>query len=371
MLTTDTEVAIIGGGIIGMAVARELAHGGRKVVLLESETCGAESSSAAAGLLQPFAEEPHPGPYLEACRQALRDWPHWNAEVARESGQEIEISDWGTLFVAFNEGEEEHARGVAASVAAAGETTVEVDAEALHQLVPELARSPELAIHLPFEKRVDNVAFCAALVESCRRLGVEIHEHSPVSQARLAADHAIVESADWSGNCTQLVLAAGAWSGAISGLPSFPVRPWRGQMLVYDRCPWEWSGVIWCGHRYVVRRGEDQLLVGATLEDAGFDKSMTPEAVKDLLAVGAKLFPELAGREPTSRYAGLRPRSSDERPLLGRWRDSPLWLGTGHFRSGILLAPWSAKKLTDWMLGHEPEGENPFTPNRFSGLAPA
>lgn len=370
-MITDTDVAVIGGGIIGMAIARELSRAGREVVLLERETCGAEASSAAAGMLQPFAEEPQPGPYLEANRQALRDWPHWAAEVARESGREIEVTDWGAVFVAFNEAEEEHARGVAASVAAVGETAVELAADALHELVPQLATGSRMSIQIPFEKRVNNVAFCAALAESCRRQGVEIHEHSPVTQVRLAPEGATVESASWKGNCGQLVLAAGAWSGGISGLPSYPVRPWRGQILVYDNCPWEWTGAIWCGHRYAVRRAEDELLVGSTLEDAGFDKSVTPQAVQDLMAVAVKLFPDLAGREPSTRYAGLRPGSSDQRPLLGRWRDSPLWLATGHFKSGILLAPWSAKRLADWMLGNESEGENPFTPNRFSGLAPA
>ncbi len=370
-MTTDTDVVVIGGGIIGMAIARELARGGRKVVLLEREACGAEASSAAAGLLQPFAEEPQAGPYLDASLQSLSDWPHWCAEVARESGQEIELSDWGTLYVAFSEDEEEHARRAAASVAAAGQKAVELAAPAIGALVPDLAPDPRIAVHVPCERRVDNVAFCAALAHSCQRQGVEIHEHSPVSEARLAPDHAAIESGAWSGTCAQLVLAAGAWSGKIGGLPSFPVRPWRGQILVYDGCPWEWNGAVRCGHRYAVRRGEDQLLIGSTLEDAGFEKTMTSEAIADLMAVGAKLFPELANREPTSRYAGLRPGSSDERPLLGRWRDSPLWLATGHFRSGILLAPWSAQTLSDWMLGRETEGENPFSPNRFSGLAPA
>jgi len=354
-----------------MAVARELAGAGRRVVLLESGSCGGEASSAAAGLLQPFAEEPQPGPYLEASRQALRDWPHWSAEVARESGWEIELSDWGTLFVAYDEGEAEHGRGAAASAKLAKEEVVELDARRVKDLVPQLAPDPLSAIHLPFEKRVDNVGFCAALAEACRQLGVDIHEQSPVSEASLAADHAVVESREWRGSCSQLVLAAGAWSGGISGLPSFPIRPWRGQIIVYENCPWDWSGAIRCGRRYAVRRGEDELLIGSTLENAGFDKSTTAAAVDDLLAVAAKLFPMLSGREPDRRYAGLRPGSSDERPLLGRWRDSPLWLATGHFRSGILLAPWSARSLAGWMLERESEGENPFTPNRFSGLAPA
>lgn len=403
------DVVVIGGGLVGLACARELALAGRRVTLLERGTCGTEASAAAAGLLQPYAETPEPGAYLDACREALDLWPDWLDAVRAESGQEVELSDWGTLFVdlepetadaptdttstrAEAAGAALHAeslRGPRPSARSAGRipdsrqwvermqvalTALDVaferlDGEEVYRRLPQLAPGARDGLHLPQERRVHNQQACRAAAEACRRAGVELLEHAPVTGVELKSDGAHIESPAWSGEAGQVVLAAGAWSGGIPGLPAFPVRPRRGQMLHYHGCPWPWTGCLRAGRRYTVRRGADELLVGSTVEDVGFDKSTTTQVLDDLREFAETLLPPLRDLAPADGWAGLRPGTADDLPLLGSWRDTPLWLATGHFRSGILLAPWSARRLREWMTGTA-ETSNAFSPNRLAPPAP-
>lgn len=243
-----------------------------------------------------------------------------------------------------------------------------LDERETHRRLPQLAPDARRGLHLRQERRVHNQQACVAAAEACRRAGVELLEHAPVTRVELKSDRAHVESSAWSGEGGQLVLAAGAWSGGIPGLPAFPVRPRRGQMLHYRGCPWPWTGCLRAGRRYAVRRGTDELLVGSTVEDVGFDNSTTTQALDDLRAFAEALLPPLRDIAPADAWSGLRPGSADDLPLLGRWRDTPLWLATGHFRSGILLAPWSARQLREWMTGTSETG-NAFSPDRLERAA--
>lgn len=245
-----------------------------------------------------------------------------------------------------------------------GEPFEMLTAEETYRRVPQLAPGATAGLHLPQERRVHNAQACAAAAEACRRAGVELLEHTPVTGVELKSDRAQVESPAWSAEAGQVVLAAGAWSGRISGLPAFPVRPRRGQMLHYLGCPWPWTGCLRAGRRYAVRRGADELLVGSTVEDVGFDKSTTPQALDDLREFAEALLPPLRDVAPAGGWSGLRPGTADDLPLLGHWRDTPLWLATGHFRNGVLLAPWSARRLAAWMTRAAAETDNPFSPDR-------
>lgn len=384
------DVVVIGGGLVGLACARELALAGLRVTLLERGTCGTEASAAAAGLLQPYAEIPQPGPYLDACREALDLWPDWLDAVRAESGREVELSDWGTLVVdpppetANSSTDAPSSRAEAAGVptgripesqqwvermqtalTALGVHFEILDERETHHRLPQLAPGVRRGLHLRQERRVHNQEACAAAAEACRRAGVELLEHAPVTGVELKSDRAHVESSAWSGEAGQVVLAAGAWSGGIPGLPVFPVRPRRGQMLHYRGCAWPWTGCLRAGRRYAVRRGADELLIGSTVEDVGFDKSTTPQALDDLREFAEALLPPLRDIAPADAWSGLRPGSADDLPLLGRWHDTPLWLATGHFRSGILLAPWSARRLAAWSTRAAAEADNPFSPDRL------
>jgi glycine oxidase len=163
-----------------------------------------------------------------------------------------------------------------------------------------------------------------------------------------------------------LLLTAGAWSGQIAGLPAIPVRPVRGQMIRYEDIAWPWAGAIRAAGGYAVRRGRSGLLVGATVEEAGFTAVTTDAGLARLRAFAGRLFPALAARREAAAWAGLRPGTPDGLPLLGRLADLPVWVATGHYRSGILLAPWTAREVTMEIVAGAPSSTGPFSPLRFA-----
>jgi glycine oxidase len=162
-----------------------------------------------------------------------------------------------------------------------------------------------------------------------------------------------------------LVLAAGAWSGLIPELPPLPVRPVRGQMLLLGGIEWPWSGIVRRGASYTVRRGATGLLVGSTLENAGFDKHNTVEGVEGLLAFFRELFPYLGHARLETVWAGLRPGTADGLPILGPFPGWPVLAATGHYRNGILLAPWTAQEVARLAFGRDETEVPAFSPRRF------
>lgn len=362
------DVAVIGGGLVGLACALALAQRDLDVALYERKQAGAEASSAAAGLLEPFADVQPPGPLLTASLEALELWPDWLAAVCTASTQEVEFSDWGSLFVAGNDEELDLIERTQAAARAAGQPTQRLTPGEIATLVPQLAAGMLDGLRLSAERRVDNMAATKAAAAACRAAGVRLHESRSVDAVDLGPNDATLYHGTERSRADRVVLAAGAWSGRIDGLPSFPIVPRRGQIICYRGCAWSWDGCVRRGRHYALRRGVDRLLVGSTVEDVGFDRSTTGEAVASLEHFAQSLFPELMARRPAEAWAGLRPGSPDDLPLLGRWRDTPLWLAAGHFRAGILLAPWTARRLAEWMTTDREAGDNPFSPNRFDEL---
>jgi glycine oxidase len=161
-----------------------------------------------------------------------------------------------------------------------------------------------------------------------------------------------------------LLLAAGAWSGAIPGLPPLPVRPVRGQIVRLGGAAWPWRGIVRDREEYAVRRGEGSLLVGSTLEEAGFDASATAGGVRYLLDWARRLLPGLADAPIESLWAGLRPASPDAMPLIGPLPGLPVVVATGHYRNGIVLAPWTAHEVARIVQTGNP-GREIFSPTRF------
>ena len=367
---------VVGGGIIGLSVARELAGRGRTVTLLERGAPGREASAAAAGLLAPLAEVPEPGPLFDAARDSRDLWASFHAEIAEESGLPVEYDDSGSLVVAANEEEAAALDRLAAAAERVGEATEEVTPDEARALVPDLSAAVVRVLRLGGDHRVDNVAACAALAEACLRRGVEIltdvevrRVESAASGVRVAAGEAIYQAAT-------AVVAAGAWSSCLAGLSPLPVRPLRGQMLSLGGVEWPWRGPIRAGERYAVGRGlanavpraGGSLLVGATVEEAGFEPVNTASGLGELTTFLDRFLPALAGRPVTSIWAGLRPATPDAQPILGPWPARPnVWAATGHHRNGILLAPWTARHLADLVDGGwDAAPETAFSASRFA-----
>lgn len=364
---THPDVLILGGGIIGLACARELALRGFRVEVVERLPAGAEASLAAAGMLSPLGETSTPGLFLDICRDSRALWGPWVAALESETGLSVDYDTSGTLLVALDDADERDLDQTASTARELGERADDVESGALRHWVPDIAPQVRRALHLPDEHRVDNVQLCAILAHALQKLGATIHYDSEVESVELRPEGTVlVHGNHWRKEAKLLVLAAGAWSGLVQGLPRFPVRPVRGQMVLLGGVDWPWRGSVRRGARtYAVRRGATGLLVGATVEEAGFDKHNTVGGVEDLLAFTRGLFPGLAQARLETFWAGLRPGTPDGLPILGRIPGWPVLVATGHYRNGILLAPWTAREVARLALYDDEEEALGFSPRRF------
>jgi glycine oxidase len=215
---------------------------------------------------------------------------------------------------------------------------------------------------------VDNIQACAALAAAARRAGARLtYGFEAVRVERSGGDAVRVTGKNGTRESARLVLAAGAWSGRIPGLPFLPVRPVRGQMALLAGADWPWKGSVRGLHGYAVRRGATGLLVGSTMEEAGFAAHPTLAGIEDILRFARGTFPTLAGARLETTWAGLRPGTPDGLPILGPLPGWPAVVAaTGHFRNGILLAPWTAREIARTI--QEDRGvdlSSPFSPGRF------
>jgi glycine oxidase len=363
---THPDILVLGGGVIGLACARELALRGLRVEVVERLPAGAEASMAAAGMLSPLGEFPVAGPFLDACRTSRDLWGPWAAALESETGLAVDYDTHGGLLVALDEEDEAELDRIAFAARELGEQAEEVEIPTLRRWVPDITPGVRRALHLPGEHRVDTVQLCAVLARAAQKLGVILHygseaeriEHRPEGTVMVSGNH-------WRKEARLLVLAAGAWSGLLPELPPLPVRPVRGQMVLLGGIEWPWSGSVRRGLSYVVRRGAAGLLVGSTLEEAGFDKHNTVDGVEGLLAFARRLLPGIGGTRLETVWAGLRPATADGLPILGPLPGWPAVAATGHYRNGILLAPWTAREVARLALA-ESEAEIPaFSPRRF------
>lgn len=349
------DVVVVGAGVIGMALARELDERGLAVEVLEAGEPGREATWAAAGMLGAYQT-------VNAILRPLavasaRLYPSWVERLEAETGLRVGYRPSGTLVL-----------GPAPDPLPEGWKAV-TPAD-LARLEPGLCAPPGITVwRVAGDHSVDNRALGTALAASLQQRGVVVRQREPVSAIATAGDGLEAVTPKGRYRAPVVVNAAGAWAGAIAAPVAAPVRPRKGQMLcVRTQTPprhvIEGPGV------YLVPREDGRVLVGATLEDVGFDRTLATDRLTELRQRAIALWPPLEAAPVESRWCGLRPGSSDDLPIIGPTRCPGYWLATGHYRDGILLAPLTAKILGSALAkGFLTEALDlrPVLPARFEG----
>ena len=358
-------IAVIGAGIIGLLTARELALAGREVVVFEQGAVGREASWAAGGILSPLHPWRYPDPVTWFARHGQEVYPGLCQRLVETTGIDPEWTESGLLRLGVDESEAAQswaARfGVALERREGGAPLAGYESEEPSLWMPAMAhvRSPRLL---------------RALTEDLKLLTVSLHEKARVEAIRW--QRSVLKGLVVNGEevpVTQAVMAGGPWSSGLLGQYglSLPVGPVRGQMIVIQARPDTLTTMILKDGRYLVPRRDGAILVGSTIEEAGFHKAITTEARAELVAAATDLLPALRSFPVTHQWAGLRPSSPTGVPFIGEHPEiRGLFVNTGHFRNGIVLGPASALLAADLVLGRDPKWDPGFyAPDRGSAGA--
>lgn len=346
-----SDFVVIGGGVIGLMLSRHLLQAGASVTLLEAGQCGREASWAGGGIVSPLYPWRYAPAVTALASQAQRLFPALCEELLAETGIDAEYRQTGLLMLDADDAP------LALQWAQQHRIAMEErDAEHLQQHEPRLAHTFAKGLWMPHVANVRNPRLLRALLASLQsHKHFVLREFSPVKKlehnaAILAAGERIT-----GGN---MVVCAGAWAGQLLQRQAIniPVQPVLGQMLLY-KLPANWlSTIVLHNGRYAIPRVDGHVLVGSTLEQRGFDKTITDEACNDLRMAAEKMLPGLRDFKPIRQWAGLRPGSPDGVPLMGKIPgSSALWLCAGHFRNGLVLSPASAQLMADLLLQRTPE----------------
>lgn len=370
---------IVGGGLIGASIAFELAAENLRVAVLDRREPGQEASWAAAGMLSPGPHAPEDEPLGTLGAESLRLYPEFVAAVEEVSERSVGFLRDGAIEVFYGLHAEQDRDNMVASHRHLGLPAEGISLEGARELVGTLGRTARAAAWLAGEATVEPRLLVAAVLEGAFRRGVEI-------RAGCAVDSLVCEGGGDGSRCIGViaqgmkieaqfvVLAAGCFSGEIEkagGLrTSVPTRPVRGQMLALRSKAMQLRRVLRSEHGYLVPRRDGRIIAGSTTEEAGFAKHTTPEGIRNVLSAALELVPDLADAEILESWAGLRPGTPDDLPILGPTGIEGLLAATGHYRNGILLAPVTADLVRDWIIRGKVDADvRRFSPARFDTAA--
>lgn len=367
----ESEFVIVGGGIIGLSLAWELARRDREVMVLEADQAGQGTTWLGAGMLAPSAEigfEEWELYQLSSHSSML--WRGFADDLQRETSVDVDYRTDGTLMVADDRDAAEALRRVYDFQVSRGlDVQWLTGAEALER-EPFLAPRLSGAVFAGTDHQADNRLLVKALLAALKRRGVPVREGCRI--ASVLPDPARPGAVTVDGERVvgrRVIVAAGVWSGQIEGLAPFapPVRPVKGQMIeLLAEPPFDLRHVIRGPSAYMAPKSDGRLLLGATSEEMGFDTSITGGGLYKLLEGGWEIVPGILDLKVTDTWAGLRPASRDHKPILGPSGHPGIDYATGHYRHGIILAPITARLMADYLIGGEtPEEMQPFLPQRF------
>ncbi|NOT47527.1 MAG: glycine oxidase ThiO [Acidobacteria bacterium] len=347
------DVLIIGGGVIGLSIARELAsHRVGRIAVVERGGVGREASFAAAGMLAPSAENETADDFYRLCDASRKMYPLLARELAAETGIDVELDRSGTLYGAFTGDDARHLNSRFERQTAVGIAVERLSASDTIKAEPHISPTVRESLFFANDWQVENRRLLTALEASVRGSNIGILENMPVDSLILDKGRVCgVESNASTISAGTTVLATGAWTSLIKiagdAVP-LEVKPIRGQMIGFSPPDRMFRRVIYSPRGYVVPRADGRVLVGATVEDAGFDKSVTGEAVGQLKECAFEIAPLLVRHEILEKWAGLRPFAADGLPVIGPVPGfDGLTVATAHYRNGILLAPITAKIVAE------------------------
>jgi glycine oxidase len=368
--SSAASAIIIGGGIIGCSIAWELLRSGVRCTLIDKGPLNKEASTAAAGMLGAQVETHEPGAFYELCRLSQRLYRDWTDEVLQVSGISPQYIEGGILRAALTLEDEQELQSRLSWI----QDAEWLSAAEMLQLEPEI--SPLLRGGLRFDKdhQVHPVRLAQALQAGLSRLGCNFLEQLPV--LHLIEQNGRIEgvrTAEGEWFADHIIICAGAWSSALTEplglkLPLFPVK---GQCISVrmDKPPIRQT--VFTKGCYIVPKMDGSMFIGATQEEAGFDKKTAVSAVSELFARAVQLLPVLAKAEFVNTWAGLRPGTRDGLPFMGISSQAPgLIMASGHYRNGILLAPATGRLIKQLVLGEQPDIDlAPFSPDRLPSSA--
>ena len=355
------DVAVVGGGVIGLSIAWEMAQdAGCNVALIDIERVGRRASWAGAGILPPSTLDKARHAIEQLAAISFQQHPIWARELLEETGIDTGFRQCGAVFIGRTAGEMAALHGQCEEWRETDVRADELSTQQLIELVPALserADSIRKSIYVPEEAQIRNPDHLRALRAGCELRGVQIFEQ--VGEVQMQSDAIRGRNRICLGDGTtlepgQICIAAGVWSETL--LKQFDVSistvPVRGQMLLFKLPEPIFTPIIYEGTRYIVPRDDGHVLAGSTLEQAGFDESTTKQGIADLMEFANGLFAELNESTLVDSWAGLRPASFDGMPYIGRvpgtWH---VLAATGHFRNGLLLSTGTAKMIAQLMVG--------------------
>jgi glycine oxidase len=351
------RVLILGAGIIGASIAERLATGGADVTVLDMRSPGRGASQASAGILAPYIEAHAGSPLLALCARSLGLFDDWIARISTSSERQIEYSRAGTLELAFDDGDRIRLEASRRWLVDQSVDAEWIDAAGMRDREPTVSAEATGGLLIPTHGLAGVESLITALVQSARLAGAAFMSPVEAGGVEQRADTVTVRAGDRTLSADIIVIAAGSWSRRVrvAGVAALPIRPVRGQ-LVHLR----WSDeprpsrVIWGPGCYAVPWSDGSLLVGATVEDVGFDESSTVAGVQSLLSAVTRILPAAARARLDQVRVGLRPATPDELPMIGPLARAPrVIVATGHYRNGILLAPLTAELVARHVLDGE------------------
>jgi glycine oxidase len=367
-----TDVVVAGGGLIGLSVAWRTAQRGLSVTVVD-DAPGTGASAAAAGMLAPVTEAAYgEEALLRLCQASLQRYPAFVAEVEAAGGQTVGLRTAGTLAVGFDADDVAALDALHDYQRELGLAAERLTPRATRQREPSLTPRVRGGLAVSGDHSVDGRALHAALAAAAAAAGVRIVRNR-VAAVRVSGGRATgLELADGgTADAGTVVLALGAWSAALPGVPPLPVRPVKGQILRLTGAGGLLSGTVRAlvrgRHVYLVPYGGDRLIIGATVEDVGFDATVTAGGVHDLLHDAIEVVPGVTELELVETLARWRPGTADNAPLLGPSPLPGLVLATGHYRNGVLLTPVTGEVVAELLAtGELPGIAVPFTAERFA-----